>query len=39
MVFDASGSRMAWTLIEQLQGEPGCEGAEGGAGRAGQGLG
>lgn len=21
MVFDASGSRMAWTLIEQLQGE------------------
>lgn len=28
MVFDASGSRMAWTLIEQLQGEPGGGGGE-----------
>lgn len=30
MVFDASGARMAWTLIEQLQGELGR-----GAGRPG----
>lgn len=28
VVFDASGSRMAWTLIEQLQGEPGGGGGE-----------
>lgn len=37
VVFDASGSRMAWTLIEQLQGERrgrrgrGCQGDQAGA--------
>lgn len=38
MVFDASGSRMAWTLIEQLQGEQAYGMGEAG-GQAGAGLG
>lgn len=41
VVFDASGSRMAWTLIEQLQGEHRDVGGWGGqlGGQAGAGLG
>lgn len=41
VVFDASGSRMAWTLIEQLQGEHRDVGRWGGqsGGQAGAGLG
>lgn len=38
VVFDASGSRMAWTLIEQLQGEQAYGMGEAG-GQAGAGLG